>query len=112
MDVHNIFNVKYLSWAGFSDRYDSADYLRSLNFSWEEGVEKGNDKIGDYRPTGVAYDPLELNPNNDPQIDARNKERKDKKSYIDMPNIKAFTFLNPRDIIFGIKLNLSFPGFK
>lgn len=110
MDVHNLFNVKYLSWAGFSDRYDREDYLRSLNFSWEDGVEHGNDKIGDYRPAGVAYDPLEPNPDNDPQISARNKKRKDKKSYIDMPNIKAFTFLNPRDIIFGIKLNLALPG--
>ena len=112
MDVNNLFNMKYLSWAGFSDRYDREDYLRSLNFSWEEGVEHGHDKIGDYRPAGVAYDPLEPNPDNDPQITARNKKRKEKKSYIDMPNIKAFTFLNPRDVVFGIKLNLSIPGIR
>jgi len=112
MDVRNVFNYKYMSWAGFSDRYDREDYLRSLNFSWESGVEHGSDKIGDYRPVGVAYDPLEANPNNDPAIAARNKKRKESKSYIDMPNFKALTFLNPRDIIFGIKINLPFPGFE
>ncbi len=111
LDVTNAFNVKYMSWAGFSDRYDREDYLRSLNFSWEEGVEHGNDKIGDYRPVGVAYDPLEPNPDNDPGIAARNKKRKESKSYIDMPNIKAFTFLNPRNVMVGLKINLALPGF-
>jgi len=111
IDINNVFDLKYFSFAGFVDSYDREDYLRSLNFSWEEGVEHGSDKIGDYRPAGTAYDPLELNPDNDTQIAARNKKRKDKKSYIDMPNLKAFTFLNPRNIFFGIKLNLAIPGF-
>ncbi len=107
MDVKNVFNFKYLNWAGFSDKHDLDDYLRSLNFSWETNEEKGNDRIGDYRPVGVAYDPLEPNPDNDPDIAARNKKRKETKSYIDMPNIKALTFLNPRDIFWGIKVNFN-----
>ncbi len=102
-DIRNLFNVKHFSFAGFSDNYDRINYLESLRLSWEEGDQKGNDKIGDRRPDGVAFDPLEPNPNNDPEITARNKERISKKSYIDMPNIEALTFLNPRDIFFGIK---------
>ncbi len=104
VDIKNLFNLKYMSYAGFSDRYDWLDYLESLNFPWETGDEKGNDRIGDYRPPGVAYDPLEPNPNNDPEISARNAERKKKKSYIDMPNFKSLTFLNPRAYYFGITI--------
>ncbi len=102
MDVRNVFNFKYMSRAGFSDNYDWQDYLESLNFPWEMGDEKGNDRIGEFRPPGVEYDPLEPNPDNDPEISARNEKRKKNKSYIDMPNIKSLTFLNPRNIIFGI----------
>ncbi len=104
MDIYNLFNFKYLSRAGFSDNYDWLDYLESLNFSWEKGDQKGHDRIGDYRPPGVKYDPLEPNPNNDPEITARNNERKKKKSYIDMPNFKSLTFLNPRSFYFGISI--------
>jgi len=105
LDARNVFNIKYLNYGAFSDRYDYLDYLASLNFDWEEGVEHGHDRIGDYRPEGVAYDPLEPNPNNDPEIRKRNEERKKKKSYIDMPNFKSLTFLNPRDIVFGVRVN-------
>jgi len=105
IDVTNVFNFKYMSEAGFADQYDRRDYLESLNLSWEEGVEHGDDRVGEYRPAGVEYDPLEPNPNNDPEIKARNDERKEKKSYIDMPNITSLTFLNPRDITFGIRIN-------
>ena len=104
VDVRNLFNFKYMSRAGFSDNYDWLNYLESLNFPWETGDEKGHDRIGDYRPPGVKYDPLEPNPNNDPAISARNAERKKKKSYIDMPNFKSLTFLNPRAVYFGISI--------
>jgi len=105
MDVMNVFNFKHLNYAGFADSYDYQDYLASLCFSWMEGDKKGNDRIGDYRPTGVEYDPLEPNPNNDPAITARNNARKEKKSYIDMPNITSTTFLNPRSFMFGVRLD-------
>ncbi len=105
LDIANVFNTKYMSSAAFSDNYDYLDYMASLHFSWETGVEHGNDKIGDYRPEGVAYDPMEPNPNNDPAIKARNDKRRKTKSYIDMPNFKALTFLNPRDFTFGIKID-------
>jgi outer membrane receptor protein involved in Fe transport len=105
MDVQNVFNFKHLNYAGFVDNYDYQDYLASLCFSWMEGDKKGNDRIGAYRPNGVAYDPLEPNANNDPAITARNNVRKDKKSYINMPNDESMTFLSPRSFMFGIRLS-------
>jgi outer membrane receptor protein involved in Fe transport len=105
MDVQNVFNLKHLNYAGFADNYDNQDYMASLCFSWMEGDKKGNDRIGEYRPNGVAFDPLEPNPNNDPAISARNQARKNKKSYINMPNIESITFLNPRSFLFGVRLS-------
>lgn len=105
LDISNLFNFKYMSEAGFADQYDRLDYLESLNFSWETGEEHGDDRVGEYRPVGVEYDPLEPNPNNDPGIKARNDERKKDKSYIDMPNITSLTFLNPRRFTFGIRIS-------
>ena len=105
LDVQNIFNIKQLNYAGFVDSYDYQDYLASLCFPWMEGDKKGDDRIGDYIPFGVAYDPLEPNPNNDPAISARNNVRKDKKSYINMPNNTSVTFLNPRNYLFGVRLS-------
>ena len=103
-DLTNLLNTKFLSYAGASDARDWDNYMKSLNFDWEEGTEHGNDRIGEYRDWDVAYDPLESNPNNDPEITARNAERKESKSYIDMPNLQMFTFLNPRSVKFGIKV--------
>ncbi len=102
LDVRNLFNNKYMSRAGFSDIYDWNNYMESLNFSWEEGDQKGNDRVGTYRDWNVPYDPLEANPDNDPAITARNNKRKENKSYIDMPNIRGLTFLNPRNVRFGV----------
>ena len=105
LDVQNVFNFKHLNYAGFVNQYDYQDYLASLCFPWMDGDKKGNDRIGDYIPHGVAYDPLEPNPNNDPAITARNNIRKEKKSYIDMPNNTSTTFLNPRNFMFGVRLS-------
>jgi outer membrane receptor protein involved in Fe transport len=106
LDFSNALNSKFMSSAGFSDYYDYLDYIESLNFSWEDGDEEGNDRVGEHRNWNIEYDPLEYNPGNDSEIKARNDERKRTKSYIDMPNIKAFTFLNPIKITFGFTLTL------
>ena len=53
----------------------------------------------------MDYEPLEPNPANDPTIADRNKVRKETKSYIDMPNLKALTFLDPRKVTLGININ-------
>jgi len=49
---------------------------------------------------------LEQNPTNDPLIKKRNDKRKSNNAYIDMPNIKSLTFLNPRKFTLGIRINL------
>ena len=94
----------------------------------------GNDKPGDYRPAGVDFVPIEymgrIDFANDTGLkgviyynagDAtywkysdgqwmledknRVKEVLDNKAYIDMPNQTFFSFLNPRDIFFGITVS-------
>ncbi len=103
VDVTNALNLKRLSYAGFANYYDYLDYLESLHFPWETGAEHGNDRIGDYRKEGVKYEPY------DPTDPTKTKEDLDRilktKAYIDMPNLTYFTFLDPRDVKFGIKLN-------
>ena len=103
LDINNLFNNKFLSYAGFSNYYDYIDYLESLRFPWEEGKEKGNDRIGEYRDWSVnyqSYDPVDWeNPT------SAEKEILHTKAYIDMPNIRAVSFLDPRDMIFGITVH-------
>jgi hypothetical protein len=102
-DVSNALNLKRLSYAGFVDNYDYTDYMESLRFSWEEGAQKGNDRIGDFREDDIPYRPFEpADPNN---LTPEEQEILDTKAYIDMPNLKAMTFLNPRAITFGLKIN-------
>jgi outer membrane receptor protein involved in Fe transport len=108
VDVNNLFNNKVFNYtSAFSDGTDFRDYMDSL--LWPESIGKplgytvfGDDKIGDLRPDNVAYDALEINLNNDPEIEARNKKRRDTKSYIDNPNQKWLYYLNRRDVYFGL----------
>jgi len=124
VDVSNLFNFKIWSYlpnvagmpSGFVDGNDYTSYMRSLRLP-EDMVEEfnyvpangyGDDSPGDYRPDDVPFDPLEPNPNNDPEIEKRNQERIDKKSYIDNPGMTYLQFLNPRDIYVGLKLSFDF----
>jgi outer membrane receptor protein involved in Fe transport len=124
VNVTNLFNFKIWSWlpnvagvpSGFVDGDDYTKYMRSLrlpkdlvdNFKYVPENGYGDDQPGDYRPDDVAYDPLEPNPNNDPDIEKRNQERIKNKSYIDNPGMTDLQFLNPRDIYLGIKLSFDF----
>ncbi|MFQ5604914.1 MAG: carboxypeptidase-like regulatory domain-containing protein [bacterium] len=111
MDVSNLFNNKIFNFASsFSDGNDFRDYMDSL--LWPEKIGKplgysefGHDKIGDLRPSNVAYDPLEPNPQNEPEIEARNQQRRKTKSYIDNPNLRWLYYLNPRDVTFGFRFD-------
>ena len=96
----------------------------------------GDDQPGDYRRDGVQYTPIEAvanianlnNPtggliyydgntrqyyefvnNSEWQKVDDNKMQNilDDKAYIDMPNYGFFTFLNPRNIFFGLKINVA-----
>jgi hypothetical protein len=102
LDVKNLFNNKFISYAGFADYYDYIDYLESLRFSWEEGKEHGIDRIGEYRTWDIEYQPYEPEDWQNPT--AEEQEILDSKAYIDMPNIRSVSFLNPRDIYFGISV--------
>ena len=56
---------------------------------------------------GIDFSDDRLRPNHRSKTKrkARNQARKDKKSYIDMPNITSLTYLNPRNWIFGVRLS-------
>jgi len=68
-DIFNLFDFKYLSFAGLGDPYLTSNatdnYMNSLHFKagvYEELSEHhiaGDDKMGDYRPEDVAYQPME-----------------------------------------------------
>jgi len=51
----------------------------------------------------VAYEPYD--PSDPSKSEADLQRILDTKAYIDMPNLRSLTFLNPRDITFGIKIS-------
>lgn len=108
VDITNATNYKYMdpgSLIGFVDAADYTAYMKSLHLPAEIGDKlgygniPGNDRPGEFRT--VAYEPYDPN---DPDED-RKKRILDTKAYIDMPNLEYFTFLNPRDIYFGLRLS-------
>ena len=144
VDVSNLLNHKDFSGECFYDSHDYDYYMYSLHFP-EETAEKlgksgspypnipGDDRPGDYRKSGVEYQPIEWTPNieditsplsgviyydtvTEKYMEYSNSEwvqvsskRMDKildtKAYIDMPNQSYYTFLTPRDIFFGITVS-------
>ncbi|HET6568264.1 MAG TPA: TonB-dependent receptor, partial [Rhodothermales bacterium] len=149
VDVTNVFNLRqmyYRRGSIFLGENDQRDYIRSLHLpSADElfkGVENytpgydwvpGDDKPGDYRKPGAAFDPIyavqDVNSVTAPIDDAlyydlktrkyvmhasgswvdadagRVKQVLDDRAYIDMPNGSTMAFLNPRDVFFGIRLS-------
>lgn len=117
VDVNNVFNLKTFSFYGFSTSQDYDEYLQSLRLP-REAVENlgyvtagqdyryGNDKIGDLRPQGVAYEPY--NPNDPTKTPDDLKRILDTKAYIDNPNLEALWFLDPRDVFWGVKMSFDF----
>ncbi len=104
-DVSNALNLKYMTQYGFVDANDYLAYMKSLHLPAEIGDPlgygniPGNDVPGDYR-TGafIAWD--------ENASAAQKDEWTKNKSYIDMPNQDYFSFLNPRDIFWGLKLSV------
>lgn len=141
-DVNNTLNAKFLNYYGtinsFADYQDQIYYMESLHLPKNAGYDNipGDDKFGDYRKQGVAYQPVlsqgvidETSAAGDPgviyydltnrrymeyrdsQWTAVEKKRMDKiledKAYIDMPNMTSFWFLNPRQIFYGVRVTLN-----
>lgn len=65
------------NYKGFPNPLYYNDYVSSLHFPWETGSQKGNDKLGDY-----------------------------KQSYINLGWNTWSQFVNPRDIFFGIRIQM------
>jgi outer membrane receptor protein involved in Fe transport len=134
VDITNVFNIKTLSYSGFSGSRDYDSYRQSLHFDWEEGTQNGDDRLGEYRDWDVDYVPMQeiestedisspdsrvlyFSQENDQYmmyVDGAWEVRKDswvqkevldKKAYIDMPDERALTFLGPRTIEFGIRIS-------
>lgn len=136
VDIRNVFNLRRLSGKSFYDSFDQQFYLESLHLPENEGYDNiiGEDRVGDYRKEGVAYQPvmwttdvqnlidpdptviyydkltsryMQLQDGEMMQVESSRMDQiLEDKAYIDMPNNSSFDFLNPRQIYFG--LNLTF----
>ena len=111
-DISNLFNYKYMNpnLYGFDPETNANDYIaymKSLHLPAEIGDPlgygniPGDDRPGDYR-TG-PYIPWDPNAS-----ESQKDEWTKNKSYIDMPNQEYFTFLNRRDVFWGLKLSFDF----
>lgn len=138
MEVENLFNIKRLSGKGFYDAFDQQFYFRSLHLPTSTAYDNisGDDRIGEYRKEGVAFQPIEQSGNVNAETNIRPQaiyydrptgkymrytnsawsevpsgemqKILDDKAYIDMPNNTSFNFLDPRQIFFGINLSFNF----
>jgi outer membrane receptor protein involved in Fe transport len=135
-DVTNVLNIRRMTFNGFVDGVDQNRYMESLHLPEhpDHGNIPGNDKPGVFRQPGVAWQPMfpiadrvsEANPLPGAiyyerstgqwlesvdgvwrQADqGRVNQALDDKAYIEMPNQTWQTFLDPRQVYFGIRLTL------
>lgn len=120
-------------------RTDQSFYFESLHLPVSSAYNNipGDDRIGEVRKEGVAYQPIEIRGAIDRSTDvgasgviywervsgkymqyangswsdvekSRMQKVLDDKAYIDMPNNFSFDFLNPRQLFFGISLSFKF----
>ncbi len=135
-DIFNLTNRKQFSSAGFVDGPDRDAYLSSLHLPASEDYPNivGDDNYGTVRDFDVTYVPMvgiptrssESTPRPEaiyyefetesyivfrdgawtPADQGRVQQVLADKAYVDMPNQSFLTFLGPRDVFFGIRLNL------
>jgi hypothetical protein len=135
VDVFNALNQRRLSFNGFVDGNDYLDYMRSLHLPESDVYTNipGDDRPGEFRREDVAFVPITTINSRDQvttPIDGRlyyergsgqyfeyrggafvspDAGRLDQvledKAYIDMPNQGFLTFLDPRDIYFGVRFS-------
>lgn len=91
IEVNNVFDWKVLNRRGFANDEDQTDYLKSLHLAMYEHPDWQNNG---YLPPVKGQEP-----------DKVGELRSEEKPYINEPNRTSFTFLNPRSISLGIKLN-------
>jgi outer membrane receptor protein involved in Fe transport len=137
-DVQNVLDTRRLNLNSFYDGNDQRDYYNSLHLPTNPGYENiaGEDKVGDYRRDGAAFQPVEVvgalgnitvpDPKviyfekssrryaafvNNAWADVeagRLQQMFDDKAYIDMPNMSSFWFLNPRQVFWGLRMTFDF----
>lgn len=144
MDMNNVLNLRQLSTLGFVDGVDLDDYYKSLHLPAAKLEQllgagylsvPGNDRPGDYRKPGVAFQPivatrtlanvppqflherpLYFNYQDESWYQYRNgefvpadpalvKRTLENKAYIDMPNLQSYRFFNPRNILIGVRIS-------
>jgi len=123
------------AFVGFIDGNDQNAYLQSLHLPESDFYNNipGDDKIGTYRDYDVPFQPIERIQSRADVDDAaegtiyyeaesdafivfeegnwrtpdagRIEDVLDEKAYIDMPNQSFMTFLNPRNVYLGLRLN-------
>ncbi len=144
VDVNNVLNRRQLSTAGFVNGDDLNYYYKSLHLPAEKLYElagagylsvPGNDRPGDYRKPGVAFQPvvavrnlsnvdpalihekpLYYNYQDESWYQYRNgafvpadadlvSSTLKNKAYIDMPNLQTYQFFNPRNVLVGVRVS-------
>lgn len=91
IEVKNVLDWKILNRRGFANDEDEMEYLKSLHLAMYEHPDWQNNG---YLPPVKGQTPDEVG-----------ELRSEEKPYINDPNRTSFTFLNPRSISLGIKLN-------
>lgn len=137
MDINNVLNLRQMTTYGFVTGTDYEQYLKSLHlpesFNAYYGQIPGDDRPGDYRKSGVEYQPMVYTKNlsevgtkyarpiyfehstgsyyrwvNNAWQKADQAEVDkvlDDKAYIHMPTQDWWNFLNPRDVYFGLRMS-------
>jgi outer membrane receptor protein involved in Fe transport len=103
-DIKNLFNIKNFSNIAFYDATDYRLYLESLHLPqdvadkmgppWNQSSHYGNDKPGDFRDENTPYN--------------ANSTDSDTKAYIDNPNLTSLMYLNPRYIMWGLRISFNY----
>jgi hypothetical protein len=130
MDINNVLNTLRLSTT------NDQEYMKSLHLPTSPDYNNipGDDKVGNYREPGVAYQPMEngvdftqaglkgviyyqgssgnyyeyVNSQWQQVEQGRLNRILEDKAYVDMPNADTYWFLDPRRVYFGLKVSFNF----
>ncbi|HEX3072438.1 MAG TPA: hypothetical protein VHP30_02385 [Ignavibacteriales bacterium] len=136
-NIKRLSSNGFVNTQDYQDYLKSLHFSEDIGKDFTYENIPGDDQLGDYRLNGSAFTPIvavaalsgvgakdivkntvyyeasskgyyENNGEGWVRVDqSRIDKILDDKSYIDMPNISYFTFLNPRDIYWGIRFNIA-----
>ena len=93
VDIFNVFDLRYISSRGFGVGNDYRNYMNSLQLKMYNDLE--------YYFEGLPSNNYDGNKWNDEPGDRKSED----KPYINMPDRKFMTYLNPRRFEFGIRID-------